>query len=119
MVCWTGRRQVAHGKAQSQTREKYDCGHAEHWFRSVKFKRLDSLLFHGLGFWLGWRDRAGPKSRVPHHLVAVPLFWLCRRRGWDFRPDELLRASARGRAESQTRASASFADTSFPSFPNS
>ncbi len=88
MVCWTGRRQVAHGKAQSQPRENYDCGNAGRWFRSVKFKRLDSLLFHGLGFWLGWRDRCR-SSRVPHHLVVVPLFWLRRRRGWDFRPDEV------------------------------
>jgi len=63
MVCWTGRRQVVHGKAQSQTRENYDCGYAGRWFRSVKFKRLDSFLFHGLGFWLGLAGPVQVQSR--------------------------------------------------------
>ena len=70
MVCWTGRRQVAHGKAQSQTHENYDCGHAGRWFRSVKFKRLDSFLFHGLGFWLGRRDRY--RSKVGFRTTWSP-----------------------------------------------
>ncbi len=122
MVCWTGRRQVAHGKAQSQTRENYDCGHAGRWFRSVKFKRLDSLLFHALGFWLGWRDRCRSKVGFRTTWWQRRFFGCVVEEAGIFDPTNCrcrLRASASGRPESQTRASASLADTSFPSFPNS
>jgi len=50
MVCWTGRRQVAHGKAQSQTHENYDCGHGDVGFGRLSFSGLIVSCFMDSAF---------------------------------------------------------------------